>query len=157
MKILITKIILIFTINASCQVTVTLPYKTIEHPNGAYLKDIDNEFPFWVDSWEGTVNNKKYTFTLLKFTQHKMDFLEDNYIYIDAIVCKLKVIDLSTNTTIHDESSFTEYDNFIINGNLIMNSIFYFRLFDKENHCNNSADFTLEKDLNNRNQIIYKS
>ena len=148
--------IILISQSVSCQVTTTLPYKTLDHPNGAYLKDIDNEFPFWVDTWEGSVNNKKYTFTLIEFTQQKIDFADGRYIYRDKIVCKLKVIDLLNNSIIHDESSFSEYDDFIINGNAVINSKFYFRLFDKENHCDNSAIFILEKTTNNPNQITYK-
>jgi len=99
-------IIALISINASCQVTTIVPYRTIEYPNGAYIKDTNNEFPFWIDTWEGISNNKKYTFTFLLFQQHLTYYSSNSYHYRDKIVGKLKIIDLLTNQTIYDESSF---------------------------------------------------
>ncbi len=148
-------IALIITLNANCQ---TVPLRTLsyEMPNGSYAKDLDNELPFWIDTWKGTVNNKKYTFTFVLFAQHLRTSPNGDFRYKDLIVGKLKVIDLSTNSTLHDESSYVNYDDFVINGIYLKENKFYFSLFDKENYCNNSADFTFEKDPNNPNQITYK-
>ena len=144
--------------SVSCQVTKTLPLETLsfETPNGAYLKDLDNKFPFWVDTWEGTVNNKKYTFTFVLFAKHLRTSPNGDYYYKDLVVGKLKVTDLSTNAVLHDESSFTNYDSFIIKGIIILGNRFYFGQYDKENHCYNNVNFMLEKDPNNPNQITYK-
>ena len=150
--------VLLIGVNASCQVTTTLPIETLhfEAPNGAYLKDMDNKFPFWIDTWEGTVNNKKYIFTILMFQQHLETYPNGEYLYEDLIVSKLKVIDLSTNAVLHDESSYTNYDDFVIKGLYVKENIFFFGLFDKENHCNNDVNFIFEKNPNNPNQITYK-
>ena len=47
--------------NVHCQ---TLPLKTanFDCPNGAYKKDLENVFPFWIGTWKGVIDNKEYTF-----------------------------------------------------------------------------------------------
>ncbi|MGV7108023.1 DUF6705 family protein [Flavobacterium sp. U410] len=158
MKILL-KIIFLFLIslNVKCQtVTTIVPYRTLDYPSGAYLKDLDNEFPFWLGTWEGTANNKKYTFTFILFQQQKTTYPNGDYEFRDRIVGKLKVTDLITNQVIYDESSFTNFGEYLIFGHVIYGKEFYFGFTDKENHCNNSADFTLVRYVDNPNQILYK-
>ncbi|MCO6174947.1 hypothetical protein NHF50_07790 [Flavobacterium sp. NRK F10] len=150
--------LLLISLNVQCQtVTTVVPYRTLDYPNGAYLKDLDNEFPFWLGTWEGTADNKKYTFTFVLFEQHLITFPNGEYEFKDKVVGKLKVTDLATNQVIYDESSFANFDDYIIKGNVIYGREFYFGFYDKENHCNNSADFTLVRYDNNPNQILYKN
>jgi hypothetical protein len=125
-------------------------------PNGAYAKDLDNEFPFWIDTWEGVVNNKKYSFTFIKFTQHLTIYPNGSYKYEDVVVGKLKVTNVLTNQIIYNESNFTNYEDYLIKCLIIIDDEFRCGLYDKENHCYNSADFILVKDPNNPNQILYK-
>ena len=148
-------IIALISINASCQVTTIVPYKTVEYPNGAYIKDTNNEFTFWIDTWEGISNNKKYTFIL--FQQNLIYFSNNAYHYRDEVVAKLKVFDLLTNQTIYDESSYTNYDDYKINGIIIRDSEFLFGLYDKEVYCYNRARFSFVKNITNPNQIVYKN
>lgn len=150
--------VLLISLNVNCQVTQIVPLRTLSYdmPNGAYAKDLDNVFPFWLDTWEGVVNNRKYTFTFIKFTQQLSTYPNGNYRYEDEIVCKLKVTDNINNQIIHDETSYANYADFILKGNVIIGNEFYFGLYDKENHCYNSVDFILVKDTNNPNQILYK-
>jgi hypothetical protein len=158
MKNIIVFFIFIFTTNVNCQtVTTIVPYRTLEYPNGAYLKDLDNEFPFWLGTWEGIANNKKYTFTFVLFQQQLMTFPSGEYQFRDNLVGKLKVTDLSTNLVIYNESSFTSFDDYLIFGHVIHGREFHFGFTDTENHCNNSADFTLVKYNDNPNQILYKN
>lgn len=155
MKVIIKILVLIFiSINVNCQ---TLPLKGFEEPdNGGYLKDMENVLPFWLDTWEGTVNNKKYTFTLSMFPQYRIDSPSGNYKYKDKVVAKLKVIDLTTNQIIYDESSFTNYDDYIIHGLNVYGIQFDFLFLDKSERCSNRAEFILVKNINNPNEITYK-
>ncbi|MGV7108182.1 hypothetical protein ACUSJC_16790, partial [Flavobacterium sp. U410] len=115
----IFKIIFLFLIslNVKCQtITAIVPYKTKTYDavNGAYFKDLDNEFPFWLGTWEGTANNKKYTFTFVLFQSSLSQFANGIYFYKDFVAGKLKVTDLITNQVIYDESSFTDLNDFLI-------------------------------------------
>ena len=145
--------------SVSCQVTTTLPLETLsfETPNGAYLKDLDNKFPFWIDTWEGTVNNKKYTFTFVLFAQHMETYPSGNYIYRDWVVAKLKVTNTLNNNILYDESSFINFEDYKINGLYIDEDKFYFGLYDKEEYCYNNTRFIFKKDPNNPDQITYKN
>ena len=158
MKILFkTLFFLLISLNSNCQtVTTVVPYRTLEYPNGAYLKDLDNEFPFWLDTWEGVSDGKKYEFTFVLFQQELIQFANDIYEYKDKVVGKLKVINLATNEVIYDESSFTNFDDYLIYGNVIVGRSFFFSYSDKENHCNNGADFTLVRSATDVNEILYK-
>ncbi|MGV7108185.1 hypothetical protein ACUSJC_16805, partial [Flavobacterium sp. U410] len=107
--------LLLISLNVKCQtVTTIVPYRTLDYPSGAYLKDLDNEFPFWLGTWEGTANNKKYTFTFILFQQQKTTYPSGFYFYGDFVAGKLKVTDLITNQVIYDESSFTDLNDFLI-------------------------------------------
>jgi hypothetical protein len=153
-------LLLLISLNVNCQtVTTIVPYRThsFDAPNGAYFKDLNNEFQFWLGTWEGIANNKKYTFTFVLFQQQLTTLPSGEYRFRDNLVGKLKVTDLSTNLVIYDESSFTSFDDYLIFGNVINDRDFHFGFHDKENHCNNSADFTLVKYNDNPNQILYKN
>jgi len=147
-------IISLLSLNATCQTIV--PIESYDYPNGAYLKDIDNKFPFWLDTWEGTVNGYKYIFTFSMFPQHLTTYPSGSYKYEDEVVGKLKVINLLTNETVYDESGITDYDDFKISGLLVKGIDFYFFFQDDEAHCYQTAEFQLVKDTFNPNKIYYK-
>ena len=150
---------LLISLNSNCQtVTTIIPYETpsYETPNGAYLKDLDNEFSFWLGTWEGIDDDKKYEFTFVLFQQHLTTYPNGEYEFSDEVVGKLKVTNISTNEVIYDESSFTNFDEYLIHGYLIKGRSFYCGLTDKEYHCNNGADFTLVRSATDVNEILYK-
>ncbi|OBX23570.1 MULTISPECIES: hypothetical protein [Bizionia] len=43
--------------SATSQVTQILLLHSFDYPNGTYLKDLDNELPYFVGTWVGEVNN----------------------------------------------------------------------------------------------------
>lgn len=148
-------VMFLVNINASCQ-TLPLGTTSFDAPNGAYIKDMNNEYSFWEGTWEGTIDNKKYTLIITKFTHHLTTYPSGKYFYEDLVAAKLKVTDLSTNQVIYDESSFSEYDDYIIKCLVIFNNKFICGLYDDENYCYNNTKFILEKNPNVRNQITYK-
>lgn len=155
MKILLKiSLLLLFTINCNCQ---TLPLNSLEEPNaGGYLKDIDNVLPFYVGTWKGTVGNKEYTFQFTTFIHHLKSFSFERYYYIDELVGKFKVVDLSTSTVLYDDLSVSNFEDYKIKLSYPGNNIGYVFSFDDDNsHCNNSAEFALFKIPTNPNQVTY--
>ena len=146
---------LFFTINLSCKAQI-VPLKTIDEPNGAYKKDLDNILPFWEGTWKGTINNKEYTFQFVKFPQHLTSFSNGDYYYKDMLKGKFKVVDINSNIVLYDNLNTTAYEdyNIYLLGNILTEYFFYFT--DNETNCYNSAKFTLLKNNISLNQIEFK-
>ena len=109
---------------------------------------------FWEGTWEGTINNKKYTIVFTKFIQHlKGD--TDDYYYRDEILGKYKVVDLATNQVLYDNLSATNYDDYSILGLSVRNGDFTFSFRDTDSKCNNSVQFHLQKPNGQTNQVKY--
>ncbi len=140
--------LLLFTLNVNCQ---TLPLNTSNAPKGSYLKDLNNELPFWTGTWEGIANGKKYTFQFTLFTNHYNTFSK---IYEDEIQGKFKVVDMQTNQVLYDNLSVTNYEDYNISG-IVVGREFHFFFFDPI-HCQNSVEFILLKSNTNSNIIEYK-
>ena len=155
-KILKTFCFILFACYANCQ---TLPLNSLEEPNtGGYLKDIDNVLPFWEGTWKGTINNREYTFQFDTFLHHIYSFPNGDYYYIDRLVGKFKVVDLSTNQELYNDLAVTDFDAYKIKL-LSYNQYngYSFGFFDDESHCGNIIEFKLIKNSSNLNQIEYVS
>lgn len=146
---------LLISLNANCQVTTIVPLSSYDYPNGAYLKDLNNELSYWKGTWEGTINNKKYTITFVKVIQHLKGFSVNSYYYEDEIVGKYKVVDLTTNQVLYDNLSVTNYDDYSIQGIVIRNGGFSFWFQDVASKCYNSVEFSLHKINGQPNQVKY--
>lgn len=142
-----------FTTSVSCQITATLPLNSYDYPNGAYLKDLDNELPFYVGTWEGVHDNKKYTFEFTIFYQHITDYGNGYYHYEDSLMGKFKVVDLMTGLTIYDNLSASSYEDYKI-FLATLNSGGSFSYLDVQN-CYNHIDFKLFKIAGSTNQLNY--
>lgn len=135
------------TINCKSQVTATSDlgsYDPDTHINGTYYKDLNNELLPYLGDWEGTTNNKKYIFTFVKFVQvpHRYNGTS-TYYYQDELAVKLKVIDLTTNTVLFDQTNVTMYSDFkIISVNKAVRGLFDFIFKDTAN-CSNRIRFSL--------------
>lgn len=152
------KLILAFTLLTSCssaQVTQTVPNNALrmDYPqNGVYFKDLNNEMAHYIGTWEGVQNNKKYIFQFVKFEQHYETDTDNTYYYIDCLKVKFKVIDLSTNQVLYDDTNVTNFDDFKILGlNLKTGKYWY----NDKNNCNLNVNFNIHKIANNPNQIKY--
>lgn len=153
-NLILTISLFLFTLKSNSQVTTTVPLNTVNYPNGAYLKDLNNELPFWVGTWEGISNNKKYTFIFTLFRQAHINFA--GYHYEDIIKGKLKVVDLITNQIIFNNLSVTNFKDYTIDGLVIRDREFYFGFYDNESNCFNTVYFTLVKNPHNLTQIDFK-
>tara|TARA_R110002012_G_scaffold283090_2_gene473215 strand:+ start:168361 stop:168939 length:579 start_codon:yes stop_codon:yes gene_type:complete len=153
----ILKIVCLFiTINVSCQVTQIVPLHTIDHPIGAYMKDLDNQLPYFVGTWEGTANNIQYTFEFTVFPQVLIDYENGMYWYRDKLEGKYEAVNLITNQILFSNLNAANYEDYMISETGIwQNQEFSFFYMD-EDHCFNTAGFKLVKNLNNLNEVTYK-
>jgi len=147
--------VLLFTINASCQVTTIVPLSSYNYPNGAYLKDLDNVLVPYVGTWEGIIDNKKYTFVFQIFNQHQYINLDGSYHYRDILKGKFKVVDISNNQTLYDNLTANNYDDYSIFGIGKISPDFSFFFRDTEAHCSNSVKFNLQNIVGQPNKLKY--
>jgi hypothetical protein len=137
-------------------VTTTLPLGEFDYPNGAYLKDINNELLPFVGTWVGIFNNKRYTIKLRKFTQQLITADYINYEFIDDIAGDLKVEDITTNTVLYDNLNIVNYEDLnLISLGKPRGSMFKFMFRDTDANCNNYMEFYLQKQTN-INQLKYR-
>lgn len=157
MKNIIQLIIFLFTINVSCQVTNIVLLNSVYYSDGAYLKDLNNELPFLEDTWEGALNNKKYIFQFTIFYQHLSTGADGSYEYRDRLSGKVKIIDLATNQVLYDNLNASNYDDYKIEYLTILGNEYMMGFFDTPSNCYNEAEFSIIKNHNNLNQVIYKN
>lgn len=152
----VLKYLLIFTaLSCKSQVTTIVPLSSYEYPNGAYIKDIDNELDYYIGKWEGILNNKKYIFEFVKFTQHQRGLISEYYHYADEILGKLKVIDLQTNQVIYNNLDSVNYEDYLILGLAKKRGMFNFLYYDKPENCELRAEFVLRRINGQPNQLTY--
>ncbi len=151
-------IIFIISLNASCQI-IPLGSLELDYPNGTYFKDINNDFLLLEGTWKGTIDNKEYTFQFVSFQHELVSYPSSgNYHYEDQLKCKFKVIDLSNNQILYNDLMTSNVENYKVSFTVYSNNLGYiFHFYDDHNHCNNSASFTLIKNINNTNQVTYKA
>lgn len=156
MKKIILIFVITFSISCKSQVTQIVPLNSLRQDygqNGVYFKDINNTLNNYEGTWEGVVNNKKYTFQLVKFTQQQHG--TTNYYYEDEIKIKYRVIDLLNNQTLYDNLSAINYDDYYILGLSITYNSFMFWFQDNINLCYNSGKFVLQKMTGQPLQLKY--
>lgn len=146
----------ILSIPSYGQVTGILPLNSFDLPNGAYVKDLGNQLTYYEGKWVGSLNNKKYTFEFVKFPQHLSQYeVGGDYYYMDNLMGKFKVEDLSTGTVLYDNLSAINYDDYNIFLSSLRNGA-SFGYLDSIN-CLNSAGFYLFKVSGSPNQLSYKN
>ena len=134
-----------------CQ-TPILPLSTYEDiPIGAYLKDLDNVLLPYIGTWEGTLNNKKYTFVFVKFPQH------DNFgeYYIDELMCNFRVVNLVTGSIIYDNLGATNYGDYRINTSRPFRGLLHCYFIDTDENCKNSLEFYMRNINGQPNKLTY--
>ncbi|GAA4775922.1 MULTISPECIES: DUF6705 family protein [Flavobacterium] len=128
MKHVLKYLLIITAISCKSQIA-PLNGLTFEYPNGTYFKDLNNELDYYVGRWEGTLNNKKYTFEFVKFTHHLSSYdgtTNGSYYYKDIVKVKLKVLDLQSNQILYDNLNAINYDDYLILGLAKKNGMFSF-------------------------------
>ena len=144
-KILLFTVVLIGQLSF-CQTIVPLNYPTFV-PDGAYVKDIDNIFAKYIGTWEGVLNNKKYTFIFVKFTKHLSTRGGGQFVYRDRLMGKFKVTDVATGAVIFDNTSLTNYDDFTIRSTnpQVSTGICRFYFTDTAANCKNGLELKFVK------------
>ena len=136
-----------------CQ-TPVLPLSTYEDiPNGAYLQDLNNSFGQYIGIWEGTLNNKKYTFEFTKFEQHYDDF---SLCYEDILKSKFRVTDITSGTIEYDGLSASDYDDYrILTIPPPSNGMLHCFFTDTDANCRNELEFYLRNINGQPNKLTY--
>lgn len=113
----------------------TLSY---EAPNGAQFKDIFNEYDKYIGTWEGVLNNKKFTLVIEKRVHQLMTFYDDVN-FKDVLVAKYQWVDLSTQSLLYSTMTVVNFEDYKITstGKPINNELYFF--FSDE-YCGNSID-----------------
>lgn len=148
-------LLLVISLQMNCQI---LPLKTFSFdvPNGGYLKDLDNVLPYWEGTWKGTADNKEYTFQFVFFPHQLIVFSSERSYYVDKLVAKFKVKDLTTNNILYDDLGITNFEDYKIKlGSYTNFNGYMFYSQDDDAHCSNMVSFTLVKNNPNLNQATY--
>ncbi len=149
---------LFLSINSYGQVTVVVPLSPVTNQNGAYFKDLNNELFPYVGTWEGVLNNKKYTFVFQKFTQHLTTYYpySESYYYRDELMGKFQVTNNTTGEVIYSSLNASSYDEYPIRGIVKpYHGRFSFVFIDTEANCENGLKFMLKNIPNQTNQLKY--
>lgn len=149
---------LLLAINSYSQEGVEMPLGTtyLNDENGTYFKDINGDLNPYVGTWEGTVNNKKYTFVIQKFPKHAISFTTGYYKYYDMLKIKFKVTDLATNVILYSTLDAVNFDDFPIYGlSKPFHGSFQFIFNDTDANCQNSLRFFLDGTPALTNQLKY--
>lgn len=155
-KILKIIVCFIITLNAFSQEGLEVPLETLNYNNGTYFKDINGELNPYIGTWEGTVNNKKYTFVMQKFTKHMTSYTTGYYHYEDELMIKFKVTDLATNLILYNTLDADDYNEFPIYGlSKPFHGSFRFVFKDTDTNCQNSLKFFLDGTPALTNQLKY--
>lgn len=152
-KLNILILLLIFTTQSSCQVTSIKPLSSYDYSKGSYLKDTNNQLPFYLDAWEGIYDNKKYTFEFNIFYQHMTDYGNGHYYYEDTLSAKFKVVDLITGLVLFDNLSASNFDDYLIYLTTLSNGGRF--LYLDTLNCYNTGTFSLFKVNGTTNQLFY--
>ena len=131
-----------------------LPLHTSDHPDGAYLKDLDNVLPFWTGTWEGISGNQKITLQIVPFTDHHFQTPYADY-HQDRIAAKFKITDIGSNQIIYTFLSASQYDDYPISIVPYLDSGLSCTFQDNAARCYNTAEFILTRIPGEQNQIKY--
>jgi hypothetical protein len=146
-------VLILFFINSYSQI---VPLNSIETPQGAYEKDLDNILPFWVGTWKGTSNNVEYTFVFDLYPETSINNGLGSSYFRDELVVKFSVKNLVNNEILYSDLNITNVNDYKINFLSNIGSDYYFSFNDDLVNCNNSAEFVVGKFSNNSNQFEYK-
>lgn len=152
-RIIYIAIVLLISLSCKAQSPIVLLSTYENIPNGAYLKDTNNELLKYTGTWQGVLDNKRYTFEFTKFEYHYDSY---NLFYKDELLCKFKVIDLTTNTILYDDLSVYNFGDYKINALTppkrgMLHCIFT----DSDENCNNVLEFYLRNINGEPNKLRY--
>ena len=119
---------------------------------GDYLKDLNNVLQPYVGTWEGTANNKKYTFVITKFTKKYQAF--GNY-YLDELKLKFRVTNLSTGVILYDNLDAVSYEQYTIYAASPSRGMLACFFTDSAANCHNPLEFYLKNITGNPYQKKY--
>ena len=152
------KIIYIFTLLQSVigfSQILPLNQSPFERPNGCYIKDLNNDLQPYVGTWETTWDNKKFSITIEKVTQHLYTRPNGDSYYKDFLIGKYLVTNLSNNVVIESTLNISNVNDvtlYSVTSGANSKIIF---LYKESAPCYNRAEITLERNSSNSNVLEY--
>lgn len=137
---------------------VTLPFDTLslDVANGTYIKDLDNTLDPYAGAWRFTyvLNglNLQATLTLTKLIKAKIESLNGDYYYRDALVGTLTIINIADQSVYYTTGNGVNYWDFHIHnmGRVHDNKIEF--CFSDNQHCYSEVNI-LFKNLQTNNNV----
>ena len=156
-------IVLLFTINCQSQEgnVVSRCNSSLDFPYGTYLKDINNQFQYYIGTWQGVYNNTTIELTIQFFENRKSENADGTYVYYDELGANYKVLQGLPDTAfnppvLYSSMHITEFMKmpllFIGCGR---NNEAKFAYTDHE-RCNIEGDLKLVRNLSNPNELQYR-
>lgn len=143
MKILTVVLIMIITYSCKAQI-YPLDTSILDVPNGAYIKDTNNELNQYVGLWKSTWQGKTIYLDLRKIKRKSTDFNGD-FVYIDTIYGERKIINANGIVEIDRITNFDEIDPEFV-GTYINHIPMDYQtiLFFPKNMCNKMANLDVK-------------
>ncbi|WP_406842960.1 DUF6705 family protein [Flavobacterium soyae] len=128
MKNIITLIIvLVGTLSCKAQQVIIPVEKAIEYrdadsgvPDGVYLKDINGLLNKYLGTWKGTVDNKNYTFVIIKYKNNLSRGVSQDELMIRYLITT------SNGTVIEDTRSLSDDSSYVIKGDYFNKTASYY-------------------------------
>lgn len=156
MKNVLKIIIFLLSITTYSQEGVEVPLNSLsfEHPNGTYIKDLNNDFQHYIGVWKGEKYGKELTLEFVKFTKHTISAPNGDYYYKDRLMVKYQVKEVATGAILSSTMNAINYQDYRFFGlGYPTNGSFDFSFTDTI--CDNSFLIIIEDVPNSINQLHY--
>ena len=155
-------IVLLFTINCQSQEGNVVSRCNISSNflSGTYLKDINNQFQYYIGTWQGIYNNTTIELKIEFFERLKSEYADGTYIYYDRLGANYKVLQGLPDATLNPQVLYssmhiTELMKMpLLSIGCARNNEAKFAYTDYE-RCNIEGDLKLVRNLSNPNELQY--
>ena len=162
-KIFILTILLLQTLHFNAQEGNVVSRCNISSnfPSGTYLKDINNQFQYYIGTWQGIYNNTTIELKIEFFERLKSEYADGTYIYYDRLGANYKVLQGLPDTAfnppvLYNSMHITEVrDMPLYSVSCGRNNMMEFGYTDYE-RCNIEGDLKLVRNLSNPNELQYR-
>ncbi|MCD9575636.1 DUF6705 family protein [Flavobacterium soyae] len=121
-------LIILLLVTLSCKAQQIVPVeKAIEYrdadsgvPDGVYLKDINGLLNKYLGTWKGTVDNKNYTFVIIKYKNNLSRGVSQDELMIRYLITT------SNGTVIEDTRSLSDDSSYVIKGDYFNKTASYY-------------------------------
>ena len=156
-------IVLLFTINCQSQEgnVVSLCNIRSNFPYGTYFKDVNNQFQYYIGTWQGVYNNTTIELKIEFFEKLKSENADGTYVYYDELGANYRVLQGLPDTAfnppvLYSSMHITEFMKMpLLAINCGRNNEAKFAYTDHE-RCKIEGDLKLVRNLSNPNELQYR-